>query len=396
MPDSRRALGALACACVLACDFEQAPPRPRVAATPSGPRPFIPRGVEALSDDAFVARVRPAIVRVEGLDRKGGVLRSGGGVVVARGVVAVPWAVVSQAAGIRVQRGSDVRHATLAAVSERQGLARIAVDLEEPADLARDPYPPPGTSVRMAVAEGNGIRIEDATVGGTSDGPGDRDDLMVLSVSPTARFAGAGLFDESGRLVGMVDPPEPKAGVSTVTPVRYLKDLLALPEGTLPRVTKSPLARLSLANRAWLVSVVGASAREDRPLRAEDEERARALIASLEPLAGAELAWARIELGHGWLMHRRLLWEDAIDARTFERVSRSDRRAALESKLRELGVLTGRDIEASEAMIRSIAAREPFEYAGQRIVADERWIGAAIATVDRARARLDRSLWATR
>ena len=392
MPDSRLFFIAAMCVSLVGCSREAAP-APLRRAAPADPRPVAPDLREALTEEKIVDGARPALVTVESLDRRGILIRSGTGWLVASRTVVTPWPVVAQAASIRILRTGELHRGSLSAVLESDGLARIATDLDAKVELARDPYPTPGSHLCAIGMRDGEIAIEGASVIGTSDAPGERDDAMAISIQPRATLTGSGLFDGRGELVAITDEPDPKAEFVLATPVRYIKDLLALPEGTLPKVTQSPLRRLASADREWLRSLAATMARGDRPPARADVERARAVIERMEPMVGAELAWARLELGIGWLIYRRALWEDAVDARVFRRIARSERRMALESRLEKLGVLSRKDIGDGNAIIRAVAAREPFDVPGFRVTADERWLALQLAATDRTRARIETALW---
>jgi len=121
-----------------------------------------------------------------------------------------------------------------------------------------------------------------------------------------------------------------------------------------------------------------------------------ALLDRLDPLVGAELDWVKVELGLGLLRDRRLLWEDAIEAWTFRRVVKSPRRAALEADLQALGILTPRDVAASDAMMRAIAAHEPFDTPTGRIDTTEPYLAQMVTQTDQTRRRLEARLWEAR
>lgn len=333
---------------------------------------------------------------VEGLDRRRNLVARGSGVIVGRNLVATPWSLVSRAAAIRVRHGDDLRFALVDAVLEDQGLARLSAEASGVIGMGRDAYPSPGGRVYAAgLDEGAGVTLSEGRVSSIRDEPDQAADRIATTLASGPRLAGAALLNEQAELIGIV-APTPAGASSEAVPVRYVKDLLALPSGTLPRATSSPLLRLPASDRTWLLAVVAKAAREGKPLGVRDLDRIHALLDRLEPLVGAELAWAKVELGFGWLSSERALWEDAVEALAFRRVVKSPRRLALEKNLLALGVLNARDLTDGERIMSAIAAHEPFDMPGARIEADERWVGQMLARTDQSRRRLEAQLWEAR
>lgn len=337
------------------------------------------------------------MVWIETLDRKGGVIARGSGVVAAPDVVAAPWSLVSKASSVRLLQDGAVRTARIEAMLESQGLARLSAEVGAPIELGRDPYPLPGTTVFAArAAEGKGGILSEGIVSGTDTRPEGAGDYLRTTIGPTEALEGGALINAHGELIGIFAPAGAREASGRALPIRYVKDLLALPAGTLPRTTKSPLLRLPAADRKWLTVLMNTVVRDRRPLTALELDRGRALIERVEPLVGAELAWAKVELGFGWLTWQRALWEDAVEAFTFRRVVKSERRSALEKNLLSLQVLTPLDLTDADRIIVAIAAHEPFNIPGARIEANERWLTQRLGEADEARRRLEAQLWQTR
>jgi len=345
-----------------------------------------------LSATQVLEAVRPAIVSVEGLDRKRQVLSQGSGVVVGKNLVVTSWSLVSRASAIRIRQSDAVRGAVLDAVLEDAGLARLSAEVTSPIELGRDVEPDPQSPL---FAAGLDADFRPSVVEGVASG-GDGPDLIATSIPLAEGHEGGALLNPQGEMIGVVAAKRP--GDSTVhsSPVRLVKDLLALPSGALPQATASPLLRLSAADRQWLIGFMAAVAREGQPLAGAGLDRVNALLDRLEPLVGAELAWVKVELGFGWLSHQRAFFEDAVEARAFRRVVRSPRRLALEKSLVALKVLTPKDLAEGDRIMTAIAAHETFDAPGARIDGNERWLAQMLSQTDQRRRNLETRLWEAR
>jgi hypothetical protein len=137
-------------------------------------------------------------------------------------------------------------------------------------------------------------------------------------------------------------------------------------------------------------------ARGTQPLTGLGLDRVNALLDRLDPLVGGELEWVKVELGLGLLSHQRLFWEDAIEARTFQRFVKSARRAEIEKRLLALRLLSPRDVAEADRMMHAIAAHEPFDLPGARVDATERYLTQMVSQVDRMSRRVETELWEAR
>lgn len=381
-----------------ACD---AGPQPRPTAPevqPRGPRTISPARRPTLDVGELLQAASPSIVIVESLDRRRNVVAQGSGVIVADKTVVTAWPLVSRAHAIRVRHRDESRFATLSAVLETHGLARLRVDAAGPAiGLGRDALPGPGATVHsLGVAQGLEVTAAEGIAAADRGGGAPGDDRIATTASSPAGFTGGGLFDSRGELVGILGSSRAGDTLSLAVPVRYVKDLLALPDGALPKVTSSPLRRLPPADRQWLIGFMAGVADGARPLTGLGLDRVNALLDRLDPLVGAELEWVKVELGLGRLARQRLLWEDAIEARTFGRFVKSARRAEVEKRLLALGILSASDIANADRMMRAIAAREPFDAPGARIDATERFLTQMVTQVDQTKSRVESQLWEVR
>jgi len=394
----RQARLAVACALLSACDAGPQPRHTAPEAQPRGPRTISPARRPTLDAGELLKATGPSIVIVESLDRQRNVVAQGSGVIVADQTVVTAWPLVSRAHAVRVRYRDEARFAAISAVLDTHGLARLRVDIAGPAiGLGRDAPPGPGATVHsLGVAQGMEVTaaVGIAAADRGEEAPGDQ--RIATTASSPAGFTGGGLFDSRGELVGILASSRAGDTLSLAVPVRYVKDLLALPDGTLPKVTSSPLRRLPPADRQWLIGFMAGVADGARPLTGLGLDRVNALLDRLDPLVGAELERVKLELGLGRLARQRLLWEDAIEARTFGRFVKSARRAEVEKRLLGLGILSAGEVADGDRIMRAIAAREPFDTPGARVDATERYLTQMVSQVDQTKSRVERQLWEAR
>lgn len=334
---------------------------------------------------------------VECLDRRRNVVAQGSGVVVGDDTIVTAWPLISRAHSVRVSDHERTRNAVVAAVLETQGTARLRVRAEAPIDIGRDTPPLAGATV-FAVGAAQGVDLSVAagmTTGLRETRLPDVQHIAFTGEAPSG-FTGGALLDATGALIGIVASTRAGDSLSLAVPVRHVKDLLALPEGSLPKVTSSPLNRLRPEDRRWLVDFMTRVATRTQPLTGLGLARVNALLDRLDPLVGPELDRVKVELGFGFLDHQRLVWEDAVEARAFGRAVKSARRLAKEKDLQELGVLGRREIAQWDAILRAIASREPFDVPGARVNATEGYLSQMLTQTDQTRRLIEAQLWEAR
>jgi hypothetical protein len=158
----------------------------------------------------------------------------------------------------------------------------------------------------------------------------------------------------------------------------------------------SPLNRLPPADRRWLVEFMARVANRTEPLGGLGLARVNALLDRLDPLVGLELERVKVELGLGLLDHQRLVWEDAVEARAYGRAVKSARRRDKERELGSLGIMVRRDIERFDAILRAIAAREPFDVPGARVNGNETYLSFMLTQTEKTRGLIETRLWEAR
>lgn len=324
-------------------------------------------------------------------------MAQGSGVVVAEDTVVTAWPLISRAHSVRVSDDERTRDAVIAAVMETHGIARLRVRAPDPIGVGRDTLPLAGAPV-FAVGAAQGMDL--SVTGGMTTGLRETKSPVVEHIAFTSEapsgFTGGALLDSTGTLIGIVASTRAGDSLGLAVPVRHVKDLLALPDGTLPKVTASPLNRLPPADRRWLVDFMTRVAIRTQPLSGLGLARVNALLDRLDPLVGPELDRVKVELGFGFLDHQRLVWEDAVEARAFGRAVKSTRRLAKERDLHELGVLGRREVAQWDAILRSVALREPFDVPGARVTATEGYLSQMLTHTDQTRRLIEAQLWEAR
>ena len=390
-------VAALSCALLLpACDDRPQPRRP-AGERPRGPRVVAPLVRPILDAHAALDLARPSIVVVECLDRRRNVVAQGSGVVVGDDTIVTAWPLISRAFSVRVRDEETTRNAVIAAVLETQGIARLRVRAEDAIEVGRDTPPLAGATVfAVGAAQGIDLSVEAGITTGLRETKSPDLEHIAFTGEAPSGFTGGALLDSTGALIGIVASTRAGDSLGLAVPVRHVKALLALPDGTLPKVTTSPLNRLPPADRRWLADFMTRVATRTQALTGLGLARVNALLDRLEPLVGPELDRVKVELGFGLLDHQRLVWEDGVEARAFGRAVKSARRVAIEKDLQDLGVLGPRDIARWDAILRAIALREPFDVPGARVNATEGYLSLMLTHTDQTRRLTETQLWEAR
>jgi len=390
-------VAALSCALFLpACDREPKAHRPP-GERPRGPRVVAPLIRPTLGAAAALDVARSSVVVVECLDRRRNLVAQGSGVVVGDDTIVTAWPLISRAFSVRVRDQERTRDAVIAAVLEAEGIARLRVRADAPIEVGRDTPPLAGATVfAVGAAQGTDLSATAGMTTGLREMKSPGVEHIAFTADAPSGFTGGALLDSTGTLIGIVAATRAGDALSLAVPVRHVKDLLALPDGTLPKVAASPLNRLPPADRRWLVDFMTRVATRTQPLSGLGLARVNALLDRLDPLVGPELDRVKVQLGFGFLDHQRLVWEDAVEARAFGRAVKSTRRRAKEEALLELGVLGRRDVAQWDAILRSVALREPFDVPGARVNATEGYLAQMLTHTDQTRRLIETQLWEAR
>lgn len=144
---------------------------------------------------------------------QGAMLRTGSGVVAGPGQIVTACNVLAGARSIAVHRGNATYGATLEAPDVERNLCLLKVaELNAPA-APLSPMAAPGFGQRVVAVSVSGpaLAVREATVAGLRAGASGALDRIEVSVEPDTASAGGGLFDENGRLVGILMNPASSA-----------------------------------------------------------------------------------------------------------------------------------------------------------------------------------------
>ncbi|ANA34100.1 hypothetical protein R82526_01111 [Ralstonia mannitolilytica] len=155
-------------------------------------------------------------------------LRAGSGVAIGPGQIVTTCNVLAGSRTIAVRRGNVSYGATLEAPDVERNLCLLKVpDLNAPGvPLSVAVAPGFGQKVVAASVSGNAIVVRTATIAGLQADTNGKLDRIDASVAADASAAGGGLFDESGRLVGiLVSPGSPKDARQQAVPAAWIPEI---------------------------------------------------------------------------------------------------------------------------------------------------------------------------
>ncbi len=181
---------------------EPVAPAPQIAIASAAPESAAPAARSA--EDVF-AQVSVSVARVNALDASGRITMVGSGVVVDRGAVITNCHVVSRAGSVQVKFGGDMHSGSVDVADEELDLCRLSVPgLDAPAvQVGRVGSLRTGQRVyAIGAPQGLDLTISEGIVSSLRDVPGG---TVIQTTAPVSRgSSGGGLFDASGRLVGIV------------------------------------------------------------------------------------------------------------------------------------------------------------------------------------------------
>ncbi|TWG88811.1 S1-C subfamily serine protease [Cupriavidus gilardii J11] len=178
----------------------------------------------ALDSVQLSSRVAPSVYGVRTFGANDAPLGGGSAVVVSPGVLATACHVLAGAHAIAVRRDNVSFDATLDAPDVERDLCLLKVsNFTAPAVAVVTAPPGFGQKVYAAsTVDGRALTLRDATVTGLQAGQDGKLERIQLSVGPdpaaNGRDSGGGLFDDSGRLVGILS----KAGKGADGQLRVL------------------------------------------------------------------------------------------------------------------------------------------------------------------------------
>jgi serine protease Do len=183
---------------------EPVAPAPQMAIANAAPEPTAPAPATRSAEDVF-AQVSMSVARVNALDGSGRTTMVGSGVVVARGAVITNCHVVSRASAVQVKLGSDLHSGSVEVADEELDLCRLSVPgLDVPAvQVGAVGALRTGQRVyAIGAPQGLDLTISEGIVSSLREVPGG---TVIQTTAPVSRgSSGGGLFDASGRLIGIV------------------------------------------------------------------------------------------------------------------------------------------------------------------------------------------------
>jgi len=185
---------------------EPAAPAPQIAIMNAAPESAAPAPAPATrsAEDVF-AQVSMSVARVNALDGSGRTTMVGSGVVVERGAVITNCHVVSRASAVQVKLGSNLHSGSVEVADEELDLCRLSVPgLDVPAvQVGAVGALRTGQRVyAIGAPQGLDLTISEGIVSSLREVPGG---TVIQTTAPVSRgSSGGGLFDASGRLVGIV------------------------------------------------------------------------------------------------------------------------------------------------------------------------------------------------
>ncbi|WP_296225399.1 S1 family peptidase [Ralstonia sp. UBA689] len=175
-------------------------------------------------------RLNASVYAVQARGQQETLLRAGSGVAIGPRQVVTTCNVLAGSRSIAVRRGNVSYGATLEAPDIERNLCLLTVaDLNVPGvPLSPSAAPGFGQKVVAASVSGTALAVRTATIAGLQADAGGKLDRIEASVAPDAGAAGGGLFDESGRLMGiLVSPASPKDARQQAVPASWIPEIRA-------------------------------------------------------------------------------------------------------------------------------------------------------------------------
>lgn len=164
--------------------------------------------VPALALDAaqMLAKVTPSVFVVSAFNAQRAPLAAGSAVVTGPGQLVTACHVLAGARTVTIQRDNVSYGATLEAPDVERDICLLKVaNFNAPAVAIAAGAPAFGQRVFTAIATDEGrVAMSQGAVAGLRAGPDGSLDRIQASVAPAAGMSGGGLFDDSGRLVGVL------------------------------------------------------------------------------------------------------------------------------------------------------------------------------------------------
>lgn len=216
---------------------------------------LLPSPALALDSVQLLAKVSPSLYTVATFGPQRAPLATGSAVVTGPGQLVTACHVLTGARTVTIQRDNVSYGATLEAPDVERDICLLKVaNFNAPAVTVAAGAPAFAQRVFTAVAtEGGQVSINQGAVAGmraAADGSLDR---IQASIAPTAQIDGGGMFDDSGRLIGVLTRPAagdtltsalPAAWIASA-PARSARSLASYTPGPAPATAAAPGAKAS-------------------------------------------------------------------------------------------------------------------------------------------------------
>jgi S1-C subfamily serine protease len=245
-------------------EAEAEAPEPTQGAEPPGVNAPVPQAPAAAppqsagpAEDVF-SRVSPSVVRVNAMDDAGRMVASGSGVVIDRDTVITNCHVLRRAVNINVKQGDAVRIADVQVSDEELDLCRLNVSGLGAAAVAIGSVKQLRTGQRVyaiGAPQGLELTISEGIVSSLREVSGG---TVIQTTAPiSAGSSGGGLFDLSGRLVGI-----------TTFQHRYGQNLnFALPADWIAAMQTRPASTTTPVPTARPAAAAASRGQDDSPQR---------------------------------------------------------------------------------------------------------------------------------
>ncbi len=207
---------------------------------------------QALSPQEIFAQVRDSVVTVLAYNERNDLVALGSGVLLSTGRVITNHHVVSDAPALVVKRGHEVLTARLGRFDARRDLAELSVEGLRGREILLCPLEDVQVGERVyaiGTPEGWELTISEGLVSSTTRDLGSG--VQIQTSAPISHgSSGGGLFDESGRLVGITTSSLKKGqNLNFAVPAAAIAELLGQPLAT---SAEPPPAPAPYANALWL------------------------------------------------------------------------------------------------------------------------------------------------
>lgn len=201
-----------------------------------------PASALALDASQMLAKVSPSVYTVMTLGPQRAPLATGSAVVTGPGQLVTACHLLTGAKSVMIQRDNVSYGATLEAPDVERDICLLKVaNFNAPPVAIAAGAPAFGQRVFSAVANDEGrVSMSQGTVAGLRAGADGGLDRIQASIAPTAGMSGGGLFDDSGRLVGVLTRAAQGETLTSALPSAWLATAQARSASALANYKPAP------------------------------------------------------------------------------------------------------------------------------------------------------------